>query len=69
LFGAANGTTKKIKYKIHCGFQRPPIDDTHTTTSQKQVYAMDGDMDERRKWRESMGEYKSIILTAIELEE
>jgi hypothetical protein len=45
---------KKI-YKIHWGFWQPPINDTHTTTNQKQAYVMDGGMDERRKWRESMG--------------
>jgi hypothetical protein len=30
---------------------------------------MDGGMDERCKWRENMGGYKSIVLAAIELEE
>jgi hypothetical protein len=30
---------------------------------------MDGGMDERREWRESIGGYKSIIFVAIELEE
>jgi hypothetical protein len=30
---------------------------------------MDGGMDERREWRESMGGYKSIVLVAIELKE
>jgi hypothetical protein len=63
-----NRTTKK-KYKIHCGFWQPPINNTHTTTNQKQAYAMDGDMDERCKWRESMGGYESNLLAAIELEE
>jgi hypothetical protein len=67
-FRAANGTTKKI-YKIHRGFWQPPIDDTHTTTNQKQAYAMDGGMDEGHKRRESMGGYKSIVLAVIELEE
>ncbi len=41
----------------------------HTTTNQKQAYAMDGGMDERRERRESMGGYKFIVLAAIELEE
>jgi hypothetical protein len=59
---------KKI-YKIHWGFWQPPINDTHTTTNQKQAYAIDGGMDERRKRRESMGGYKYIVLAAMELEE
>jgi hypothetical protein len=60
---------KKKLYKIHRGFWRPPIDDTHTTTNQKQAYAMDGGMDERRERRESLGGYESMVLAAIELEE
>ncbi len=69
LFGVANVTTQKKQYIIHCGFWQPSINDMHTTTNQKQAYTMDGGIDMRRKWRESMGGDKSIFLAAIELEE